>query len=805
MRKLGIVVLLLAALVLGYGLRGWLSPAGPAEPAAVSPEAEKGPTEEEAEAGVQWWTCSMHPQIRRPKPGRCPICAMELIPVATDAGEEEEGGLRRLTVSEAAKALMDIQTSLVERRLVTAEVRMVGKVEYDETKLGYLTARVPGRIDRLYVDYTGIEVKKGDHLVYLYSPDLLDTQAALLAAIKAAEDLQESDLEIIRDLTKTDVESARERLRLWGITEEQIAEIEERGTPADHMTIYAPMGGIVIHKNAQEGMYVQTGTRIYTIADLSAVWVKLDAYESDLVWLRYGQKVTFTAEAYPGETFTGTIVFIDPFLSEKTRTVKVRVNVANPDRKLKPGMFVRAIVQTEVAMGGRVVDPDLAGKWICYMHPEVVSDGPGDCTICGMSLVQTEEVGYISFSEAELNKPLVIPASAALLTGTRAVVYVQVPGTDKPTYEGREIVLGPRAGDYYIVRRGLQEGELVVTNGNFKIDSALQIQAKPSMMTPEGGGGASMHRHGEGAAPKAGGPEMSSALMVRGEVLAQLRRVDRAYRGVAAALKTEELTSVKEAYGWLGEAIGQVESDLLSGHPRMLWQELAMLLGNDAFEGREAETLDEAKRVFVLLDRHGRRLSKEFGLVGEPREDVARTAVIQAEAEIPAEFQEQLGELWQAYLDVHTALAGDDSESAKRAVEAAGQALAGVDMALLDHDAHMVWMKVLSRLAGAIDAMKGAGDIGGLRQGFVHLSGALEVAIRTFGKRPAAAVYKIHCPMAFDGKGAHWLQAERDTRNPYFGAAMLKCGSVVETLPGEPSPAAQGSPPRRDLSGHTHE
>ncbi len=514
MRKLGIVVLLLAALVLGYGLRGWLSPAGSGEPTAVSPEAEKGSAEEEAEADVQWWTCSMHPQIRRPKPGRCPICAMELIPVATDAGEEEEGGLRRLTVSEAAKALMEVQTSPVERRLVTAEVRMVGKVEYDETKLGYLTARVPGRIDRLYVDYTGIEVKKGDHLVYLYSPDLLDTQAALLAAMKAAEDLQESDLVVMRDLTKADVESARERLRLWGITEEQIAEIEERGTPADHMTIYAPMGGIVIHKNAQEGMYVQTGTRIYTIADLSAVWVKLDAYESDLVWLRYGQKVTFTTEAYPGETFTGTIVFIDPFLSEKTRTVKVRVNVPNPERKLKPGMFVRAIVRTEVAMGGRVVDPDLAGKWICYMHPEVVSDGPGDCTICGMSLVQTEEVGYISFSEAEVNKPLVIPASAALLTGTRAVVYVQVPGTDKPTYEGREIVLGPRAGDHYIVRHGLQEGELVVTHGNFKIDSALQIQAKPSMMTPEGGGGASMHRHSEGAAPKAGGAEMSSALMM---------------------------------------------------------------------------------------------------------------------------------------------------------------------------------------------------------------------------------------------------------------------------------------------------
>jgi len=785
-RKLGVVVLVLAAVVLGYGLRGCLSPAGPAEPAAVSPEAEKGPAEEEAKAEAQWWICSMHPQIRQPKPGRCPICAMELIAVVQEASAGG-GGLRRLTVSPEAEALMDIQTTPVERRLVAAEVRMVGKVEYDETKLAYITAWVPGRIDRLYVDYTGIEVKKDDHLVYLYSPELLSAQEELLQAIKAVKEVERSELTIMREMTAATVEASRGRLRLWGITEEQIREIETRGTPSDHMTIYAPMGGIVIHKNAQEGMYVQTGTRIYTIADLSSVWVKLDAYESDLAWLRYGQQVTFSTEAYAGETFAGRIVFIDPTLNEKTRTVKVRVNVPNPDRELKPGMFVRAVVRSKVALGGRVMDPDLAGKWICYMHPEVVSEGPGDCRLCGMPLVRTEELGYVSVAEAEVSKPLVIPVTAALVTGTRAIVYVQVPGTDAPTYEGRQVVLGPRAGDHYIVRHGLREGELVITNGNFKIDSALQIQAKPSMMTPEGGGGAGMHHHGEASAPKGAAPEMSSTAMVPAKVLDQLRRIDGAAGAVSDAMEASDLAGAKEAYETLGEAVDQVDGNDLSGHPRMLWQELAMLLGNDAFEGKEVEDLKEAKRVLSLLESHVRQLRRQFGLSVE--DEGRHVTEPETRFEVPAEFQGQLGGLWQAYLGLHEALAGDDFQSSIGATDAAEKALGAVDSPYgeLGHDAHMAWMKMLPELKSALDGMKEAGDIEGVRQHFEALSQALWVALGTFGKQPAGAVYRLHCPMAAEGQGADWLQGDQDIRNPYFGASMPKCGSVVDTLPAEPA------------------
>ncbi len=481
----GIILLVVAALVVGYVIRGF---PGGREPAGGGRNVSEGGAEKQT-----IWTCSMHPQIRQPRPGKCPLCAMDLIPVESD-GLAGSTGERQLVVSEAAAKLMDIQTAKVERKFVTAEVRMVGKIDFDETRVKYITAWVPGRIDRLYVDYTGITVSKGEHMVYLYSPELLSTQAELLQAAKAAGNIKEGGSELVNRSILATLEAAREKLRLLGLTQNQIREIERSGEPVDHLTIYAPIGGVVIHKNATEGMYVETGTKIYTIADLSRLWVKLDAYESDMVWIRYGQEVEFETEAYPGEVFTGTISFIDPVLNAKTRTVKLRVNVDNPEGKLKPEMFVRAVVRAKVAQGGRVMDEAMAGKWICSMHPDVVKDGAGSCDICGMDLVTTESLGYVKV-DAPKEAPVVIPASAPLITGKRAVVYVQLPETEAPTYEGREVVLGPRAGDYYIVKSGLSEGEVVVTSGNFKIDSALQIRAKPSMMTPKPEKAPMRHQH----------------------------------------------------------------------------------------------------------------------------------------------------------------------------------------------------------------------------------------------------------------------------------------------------------------------
>ena len=466
-----IALLVIIAFAAGYFFKSLL------QPSAADAE-HKHPGQKSATQEQQWWTCSMHPEIRRPKPGKCPKCFMDLIPVTSSAGDVGE---REISFSEAAIKLMEIETTAVERKFVTAEIRMAGKIDYDETRVKHITAWVPGRIDRLYVDFTGTQVNKGDHMVYLYSPELLSAQAELLQAVKAAGNFKAGSSELIRRSVLATLEASREKLRLLGVTKEQIEGIEKTGEVVDHLTIYAPMGGIVIHKNAIEGMYIDTGTPIYTVADLSSLWIKLDAYESDLPWIRYGQEVEFTTQAYPGEVFKGRISFIDPFLNAKTRTVKLRVNVDNSEGKLKPEMFIRAVVRSRVAGSGRVMAAEMAGKWICPMHPAVVKTEAGSCDICGMDLVTTESLGYVVDSPKEA--PLAIPASAPLITGTRAVVYVQVPGAEKPTYEGREIVLGPRAGDYYIVKSGLAEGEIVVTNGNFKIDSALQIQAKPSMMS----------------------------------------------------------------------------------------------------------------------------------------------------------------------------------------------------------------------------------------------------------------------------------------------------------------------------------
>jgi Cu(I)/Ag(I) efflux system membrane fusion protein len=341
----------------------------------------------------------MHPEIIRDKPGRCPKCGMDLIPLTISSAAEI--GPRELVISEEAAKLMEIATSVVQRKFVTNEIRMVGKIDYDETRVKNITAWVPGRIDRLFVDFTGIRVNKGDHMVYLYSPELISAQRELLL----------SSLK----------EAAREKLRLLGLDAKQIENIETSGKTQTHITINSPMGGIVIHKNATEGMYVDTGTPIYRVADLSRLWVKLDAYESDLSWIRYGQEVEFTTQAYPGEVFKGIISFIDPVLNDKTRTVKVRVNVGNSEGKLKPQMFVKAIVRSKIAAGGRVMAPEMAGKWICPMHPDVVKTQAGSCDVCGMDLVTTESLGYVEVDTSN-QAPLVIPASAPLITGKRAVV-----------------------------------------------------------------------------------------------------------------------------------------------------------------------------------------------------------------------------------------------------------------------------------------------------------------------------------------------------------------------------------------------
>ncbi len=246
--------------------------------------------------------------------------------------------------------MINVETTPVVRRLITHNVTMVGQVEYDETRLAYIKSYVDGRLDRLFVEFTGIEVRKQDHLVEIYSPELLASLTEIHEARQTVDRLGDSAQPIVREAAEAALNATRERLRLFGLTQKHIESAEAGEFKGDHITLYAPIGGIVIEKNAKQGSYVKEGDRIYTIADLSKVWVMLEAYESDLPWLRHGQKVRFTVQPFGDEVFEGTIAFVAPVLDRQQRTVQVCVNVDNADGRLRPGMFVRGAVEIDQAL-----------------------------------------------------------------------------------------------------------------------------------------------------------------------------------------------------------------------------------------------------------------------------------------------------------------------------------------------------------------------------------------------------------------------------------------------------------------------
>jgi Cu(I)/Ag(I) efflux system membrane fusion protein len=396
-----------------------------------------------------------------------------------------------------------VTTEPVRHRELFKEIRTVGKLDYDENRVAYIAARVAGRIDRLYVGFPGIVVKAGDHLVDIYSPKLNIDQTSLIRALEASERPGAN-----RQVELEAVESTRERLRLLGIMPQQIKEIERTRKATDHMTIYAPIGGTIIEKNdkARLGQYVEPGDPLYRIADLDPIWLYLDIYEYDLAWLRYGQAVDVAVEAYPGQKFKGMVTFIDPFLDDKTRAVKVRVNLKNSDRKLKPAMYATAAVRVRLRPDGTPEPTGLEGKYICPMHPEIIRDTPGRCSICEMPLERVPGAPATEGPKQPHSGVLAVRASAILDTGQRKIAYRKKPDG---AYELVEIEVGPRstASDdsgqpitFFPVLSGLREGDHVVVTGGFLLDSQRQIEGMPNLLYPEGLSASSLHSgHGSGA------------------------------------------------------------------------------------------------------------------------------------------------------------------------------------------------------------------------------------------------------------------------------------------------------------------
>ena len=525
------------------------------------PEPKTGNNESTARSDttkVQWWTCAMHPQIKLPSPGKCPICFMDLIPLKSET--TEDAGPRELKMSPSAIELADIATAAVHRGKAVREVRLSGKIVPDERRVRTITAWVPGRLEKLVVDFTGTEVRQGDPLVELYSPALYTAQEELLQALRQRSGIS-SDIV---------VEAAREKLRQLGLTDVQIRQVENRGTATDRVNIVSPVSGVVIHKNALEGRYVDRGTQIYKVADLSRVWAILDAYEQDIDFLREGQAVRIEAGALPGRTLRAKIAFIDPVLDSRTRTIQIRLDLPNPDGALKPGMFIEGTVEA-----------------------------------------------VLPFKDRE---PLLVPATAVLKTGKRAVVYVKKPDILEPVFEGREVILGPRAGDNYVVISGLAEGEEVVVKGNFKIDSALQIEAKPSMMNPEGGMAMTGHAN-HGAEMSAQPGENSStgsaaSLTIQHtskEFIESLKPVFNAYLNARHALTQDDFKSSRESLIRLHTALRSRNSGLPSP-PK--WTGIRDSLLTITEHANHWADIEAARNAFRQISELMIRMEKIFGHSG---------------------------------------------------------------------------------------------------------------------------------------------------------------------------------------------
>ncbi|MDD4777274.1 MAG: efflux RND transporter periplasmic adaptor subunit [Fermentimonas sp.] len=417
------------------------------------------------------WTCSMHPQIRMEEPGDCPLCGMDLIPLQTSGTGDATVDPDAIQLSVEAAALANVQTTVVSRQNPIKEVQLYGTIQVDERLSQSQTSHVSGRIEKLFVTFTGESVKRGQPLATIYSPELLNAQQELIEATKM-KDIQPAILEAVRD-----------KLRLWKLTDEQIAKLENSGEVSPYIDVAATTSGIVISKNVNQGDYVNTGTVLFAIADLSKVWAIFDAYESDLPFLKIGDQVEYTLQSLPGKTFSGKISFINPILDSSTRTAKVRVETNNPGMELKPEMYANAIINSPLK---------------------------------------------------QYNNEVVIPKSAILWTGKRSIVYVKQPDTDTPAFLLREIELGPSLGDSYVVLSGLSDGDEVVTNGAFTVDASAQLAGKRSMMNDEAGRAVTGHEgHDMQATAQAGEHVM---LTVQGLCEMCKDRIEKAAKSVDGVL-----------------------------------------------------------------------------------------------------------------------------------------------------------------------------------------------------------------------------------------------------------------------------
>jgi membrane fusion protein, copper/silver efflux system len=466
-------------------------------------------------AQAQEYTCSMHPQIRQDGPGKCPLCGMDLTPVSKTGGQSSPFVIE---MTESAMALGNIQTTKVKSANAAHEMNLTGKVSVNEQNISTLTAKFPGRIERLYINFEGQEVKRGQRLASIYSPELINAQRELLEAKK------------IRQVSPELYEAAKEKLRLWKLSESQIAQIENAEEVTSTFDIYAEASGVVSKRQVAVGDYVSTGTVMAEISDLSSLWIVLDVYETELALIKVGNVFSFIVPSVPGREFNATVSYINPVLNAETRSVDVRAEFKNTGNLLKPEMLVNAKLKTKT-----------------------------DNSVQGLA----------------------IPATAVLWTGKRSVVYVKQK-MDVPAFERREITLGARMGDLYIVEKGLEFGEEVVFNGVFAVDASAQLSGNYSMMSS---------------------PEVKS-IEVPEAFRKQLTQVAEKYFVIKNALVKSNVIESQKAVPGVTAALKEVDMKLLDSQAHDLWMPLLQAMQQGAKGIAEGNNIEAQRESFQLLSDH---------------------------------------------------------------------------------------------------------------------------------------------------------------------------------------------------------
>ena len=506
---------------------------------------------EHSESEKTIWTCSMHPQIRKDEPGDCPICGMDLIPLINSNAEIDD---QAIEMSESGMKLAEIQTALVSKGAASKELHLYGKIQVDERLKQSQTAHVPGRIEKLMLNVTGEPVKKGQLIATIYSPELVTAQKELVEAIS------------LKDKYPALVEAAREKLRNWKLSDEQISLLEKSGNITSNFNIFANTSGIVVNRKVNEGDYITKGAVLFDVTDLSHVWGVFDAYESDLPWVSMNQQVDFTAQSIPGKTFSGKITFIDPVIDPARRIAGVRIELNNSGMQLKPEMFINGVIQSTLK-------------------------GSAD--------------------------NITIPQSAVLWTGTRSVVYVKIPDAEHPTFKMREITLGAAMKETYVVVDGLSEGEEIVTNGSFNVDAAAQLAGKTSMMNPTGAKVSTGHNHG--------GQPMSESEMknmeknpenftVSSEFKKQLTEVYKNYLNMKDAFVASDAHKAMTAANGVDAALGKVDMALLKGDAHMAWMEYLESMKKSVSSIIKSMDIEKQRSEFAMFNIAFYKSLKAFGL-----------------------------------------------------------------------------------------------------------------------------------------------------------------------------------------------